>query len=337
MCGFSGLPKLRQLVRPSGSAPTQARLRAHSSTASTAPVYGSQATRRPLPSIETAIAPLPPSPASVSTAASAALRPAHRARADDRVVLLEDAALGGDVRRAEQREQRLLGRGVLREARRRVRVERALGLDRLEVVQRAVVDERLDRHVADELVAVEDTQLARIGDLADRRRAHLPALAQVAAPPSSRSGSTTHSIRSCDSEIMISKGSMSGSRSGHARYVDVEPHLALRRHLGRGGGEPRRTEVLQRAQQAALEQLEAALDELRLLERIADLHARALRGVLLGELRAREHRGAADAVAAGAGAEQHEHVARRRRRRCGSGASCRASPTHMALTRQFCS
>ena len=27
MCGFSGLPKLRQLVRPSGSAPTQARLR----------------------------------------------------------------------------------------------------------------------------------------------------------------------------------------------------------------------------------------------------------------------------------------------------------------------
>ena len=36
-CGFSGLPKLRQLVSPSGSAPTQARLAEHSSTASTAP------------------------------------------------------------------------------------------------------------------------------------------------------------------------------------------------------------------------------------------------------------------------------------------------------------
>ena len=38
MCGFSGLPKFRQLVSPSGSAPTQARFSAHSSTASTAPV-----------------------------------------------------------------------------------------------------------------------------------------------------------------------------------------------------------------------------------------------------------------------------------------------------------
>ena len=35
--GFSGLPKFRQLVSPSGSAPTQARLAEHSSTASTAP------------------------------------------------------------------------------------------------------------------------------------------------------------------------------------------------------------------------------------------------------------------------------------------------------------
>jgi len=56
MCGFSGFPKFRQLVRPSGSAPTQARFAAHSSTASIAPVYGSAATRRPLPSIETPMA-----------------------------------------------------------------------------------------------------------------------------------------------------------------------------------------------------------------------------------------------------------------------------------------
>ena len=55
MCGFSGLPKFRQFVRPSGSAPAQARFAVHSSTASTVPVYGSQATRRPEPSIETAI------------------------------------------------------------------------------------------------------------------------------------------------------------------------------------------------------------------------------------------------------------------------------------------
>ena len=38
--GFSGFPKLRQLVSPSGRAPTQARLAAHSYTASAAPARG---------------------------------------------------------------------------------------------------------------------------------------------------------------------------------------------------------------------------------------------------------------------------------------------------------
>src|SRR5437660_9237179 len=80
MCGFSGFPKLRQFVSPSGVAPTHARLRAHSNTASTAPVYGSHATRRPLPSIDVAIDAVPPSGASVSTAASDA--PARRALRD---------------------------------------------------------------------------------------------------------------------------------------------------------------------------------------------------------------------------------------------------------------
>src|SRR4051812_18121586 len=55
MCGFSGLPKLRQLVSPSGSAPTQARFAEHSSTVSTAPRWGSAAPGGPLPSIAPAI------------------------------------------------------------------------------------------------------------------------------------------------------------------------------------------------------------------------------------------------------------------------------------------
>lgn len=56
-------------MRPSGSAPTQARLAAHSRTASTAPAYGSHATLRPLPSIEMPIA--RSDSGSISTAASA--------------------------------------------------------------------------------------------------------------------------------------------------------------------------------------------------------------------------------------------------------------------------
>ena len=57
------------------------------------------------------------------------------------------------------------------------------------------------------------------------------------------------------------------------------------------------------------EQLQAALEQLRLLEGVADLHGRALRLVALAELGRGEHRGAADPVAAGRGAHQHDRVA----------------------------
>src|SRR3989442_6245118 len=65
---FSGLPKLRLLVAPSGRAPAHARFAAHSNAASSVPTYGSAATRRPLQSMLTASA-LPSG--SASTAASA--------------------------------------------------------------------------------------------------------------------------------------------------------------------------------------------------------------------------------------------------------------------------
>ena len=105
-CGFSGLPKFRQLVSPSGSAPTQARLAAHSYTASAAPRRGSHATRLPLPSIETAIA---RAVGQRQHGGVGLLRAADGARLHDRVVLLEHGPARGDVRRAEQREQHLAG------------------------------------------------------------------------------------------------------------------------------------------------------------------------------------------------------------------------------------
>ena len=112
-----------------------------------------------------------------------------------------------------------------------------------------------------------------VGDLADRR----------AAPPSARTrraradalGPGHARIRSCDSETMISNGSMSGSRSGIAQ-VERHPDAALAGHLGRGRGEPGRAQVLQRDQQLALEQLEGALDQLLAAERVADLDRRPL-------------------------------------------------------------
>src|SRR5712691_11960232 len=52
--GFSGLPKLRQLVAAIGRAPLQATLRAASATACIAPTRGLSWHQRPLPSVESA-------------------------------------------------------------------------------------------------------------------------------------------------------------------------------------------------------------------------------------------------------------------------------------------
>ena len=55
--GFSGLPKLRQLVTASGVAPTATTLRAASHTAMAAPTRGSSTANRALPSVARAMAP----------------------------------------------------------------------------------------------------------------------------------------------------------------------------------------------------------------------------------------------------------------------------------------
>src|SRR6185437_665308 len=60
ICGFSGLPKLRQLVAATGVAPVQDTLRAASATACIAPSFGASQAQRPLPSSAIARARLVP-------------------------------------------------------------------------------------------------------------------------------------------------------------------------------------------------------------------------------------------------------------------------------------
>ena len=91
--------------------------------------------------------------------------------------------------------------------------------------------------------------------------------------------------------------------------VDVDPDVALARHLRDRGGEAGGAEVLERDEEVSLAQLERALHQLLLRERVTDLHARALVGAALAELGGSEHRGAADPVAPGGRAEQDEQVA----------------------------
>ncbi len=115
---------------------------------------------------------------------------------------------------------------------------------------------------------------------------------------SSISGRTTATIRSCDSEIMISHGSMPSSRNGtRSRWTSIpaSPEAISESAEARPGG----AAVLQRLDVAGPDELERDLDELLAGERVADLDGRALVGVVLAQLRAREHRRAADAVAAG--------------------------------------
>ena len=100
-----------------------------------------------------------------------------------------------------------------------------------------------------------------------------------------------------------------GLAQRHPGDVDVDPDAAAGGHLAGRRGEPGRAEVLERDQQAVAEQLEAALEQLRLLERVADLDRGPLRVVAPLELGRGEHGGAADPVAPGRGAHQDDLVA----------------------------
>ena len=108
---------------------------------------------------------------------------------------------------------------------------------------------------------------------------------------------------------------MSASRSGTRATSRSIPTPPLDAISEADEVEPGGAEVLQRDEQAAVEQLERALHELLLRERVADLDGRALVAVGLVELGAGQHRGAADPVAARRGAEEDHDVAHARRRR----------------------
>ena len=83
-------------------------------------------------------------------------------------------------------------------------------------------------------------------------------------------------------------------------------------HLRERRGETGRAAVLERLDEARLDELERDLDQLLAGERVADLDGRTLVGVVLAQLGAREHRGAADAVAPGRRAVEDDDAARRR-------------------------
>ena len=159
------------------------------------------------------------------------LRPPDGPRADEAVVLLERPAARREVGAPEQREEdpARVDRQVGHRLRRRV--HRHARRDRREVVDRALVDQRGDRHVADERLAVEHPQAPRSCHLTDRRRVDEPLLADghdlVDAIGLDHAQHPLLGLRDHDLERLHV-----GLAQRHLAHVEVEPDLALRRHLG---------------------------------------------------------------------------------------------------------
>ena len=214
--------------------------------------------------------------------------PSHRAREDKLVVLLVDPLLRLGVDRVD-------GRGRTRRG------------EAVDLVAGTFVREKRGRDLADEDAVEERTQLTGVRDLADRRAVELPAVEHrldLAEPfgPDDRD------------HPLLALGDHDLPRlhlvlpQWDAIEVDVDAGLVAR-HLGERGGEPGGAAVLQRLDQAGLDELERGVDQLLAGERVADLNRRALLGSAFAELLAREHRGTADPVAPRRRAVEDEDVA----------------------------
>ena len=231
-------------------------------------------------------------------------RAAHRPRADEVVVLLVDRPPVGEVRSAQQREERLLPR------------ERDPDRDQLAPRPRPLLDEvprRLLRQErrwnrADRLALEGAAQLAGVGDLAYLRVLELP-------PPQHGLDGVAH-LRPNDRHhplLALGDHDLPGREVGLAERHPVERDVdagAVARHLGERGGEPGGAAVLQRLDQAALDELDGCLDQLLARERVADLHGGALVRVGVAELLAREHARAPDPVSPGGRAEEQDQLSR---------------------------
>ncbi len=146
-----------------------------------------------------------------------------------------------------------------------------------------------------------------IGDLADHRARKLPALAggaHVVEQPRLDDGDHPL-LRLGDHDLPRLE---IGLAERHAVEMNVDAGTRGG-HLGERRGEPGRAAVLQADDEVALDEIERDLDQRLAAERVADLDGGPL---LVGalEILAREHRGAADPVAAGECAVEDDQVSR---------------------------
>ena len=240
--------------------------------------------------------------------------------------------LAVDGNRIEQkREERLAGVEQLGIAGRVVGCDLgAVGrLSQRTLIERCVVSQGRCRHLSQDwaVKTITDPEHpdrlavsieAWIGDPADDRGGHLPAIAQLDdLGQRCRRDDGEHPLLALRGHDLPGLHPRLSAR--HRAHVDVHAHSPARRCLRRGARQTSTAEVLDTDDEPLVEQREAGLDQPLLLVGVADLGARPLglieagRSVLTSETGRGEHRHAADAVSSGGRAEQHRQVPHPRR------------------------
>ena len=176
------------------------------------------------------------------------------------------------------------------------------------VVDRGLVRDGAGRGVHDDLALVADNEVLASGNLTDLGAGDVPMRADLLELfHVLRGHHGAHALLGLGGEDLCSGHILCAQRD----VVQVDLHAAITGggQLGGGAGQARTAQVLDAHDDAGLVQLQAALDENLLRERVTHLHGRQLAlGAVLEGVRS-QHGHATDAVEAGARTEEHDLVA----------------------------
>ena len=210
----------------------------------------------------------------------------HRVAAHVPVVLLGDEGPAAQVRAADHGQQRgpqLVARAGPGQRRRRVGVERVLGVRPFHgpLVDGPLVRDGAWRHVHHRLTVPGDFEPVPVGDLTDHRGQHIPLAAHLEERVDvGRCHHRAHALLRFAGQDL--RGGHVGRAQRHPVQLDPHPTVPGGGQLRCGTGQSSAAQVLDADHEVVGVELEAALDENLLGERITDLHA----GQLLSARRA---------------------------------------------------